>query len=82
MKKRQEMRKRCQALVLAGILGAGTLGSAYTAYAAGPGETPASVGASAAGGPGDVGRGQCGGEIERNARVQKDTGVFHSQAPF
>ena len=48
MKKRQEMRKRCQALVLAGILGAGTLGSAYTAYAAGPGETPASVGASAA----------------------------------
>ena len=36
----------------------------------------------AAGGPGDVGRGQCGGEIERNARVQKDTGVFHSQAPF
>ena len=38
MKKRQEMRKRCQALVLAGILGAGTLGSAYTAYAAGPGE--------------------------------------------
>ena len=51
MKKRQEMRKRCQALVLAGILGAGTLGSAYTAYAAGPGETPASVGASAAGGP-------------------------------
>lgn len=26
MKKRQEMRKRCQALVLAGILGAGTLG--------------------------------------------------------
>ena len=31
MKKRQEMRKRCQALVLAGILGAGTLGSAYTA---------------------------------------------------
>ena len=48
MKKRQEMRKRCQALVLAGILGAGTLGSAYTAYAAGPGEMPASVGASAA----------------------------------
>lgn len=55
MKKRQEMRKRCQALVLAGILGAGTLGSAYTAYAAGPGETPASVGASAAGGPGVTG---------------------------
>lgn len=55
MKKRQEMRKRCQALVLAGILGAGTLGSAYTAYAAGPGETPASVGASAAGGPGETG---------------------------
>ena len=49
------MRKRCQALVLAGILGAGTLGSAYTAYAAGPGETPASVGASAAGGPGVTG---------------------------
>lgn len=55
MKKRQEMRKRCQALVLAGILGAGTLGSAYTAYAAGPGEMPASVGASAAGGPGETG---------------------------
>ncbi len=55
MKKRQEIRKRCQALVLAGILGAGTLGSAYTAYAAGPGETPASVGASAAGGPGETG---------------------------
>lgn len=55
MKKRQEMRKRCQALVLAGILGAGTLESAYTAYAAGPGETPASVGASAAGGPGVTG---------------------------
>ena len=55
MKKRQERRKRCQALVLAGILGAGTLGSAYTAYAAGPGETPASVGASAAGGPGVTG---------------------------
>ena len=55
MKKRQEMRKRCQALVLAVILGAGTLGSAYTAYAAGPGETPASVGASAAGGPGETG---------------------------
>ena len=55
MKKRQEMRKRCQALVLAGILGAGTLGSAYTAYAAEPGETPASVGASAAGGPGVTG---------------------------
>lgn len=55
MKKRQEMRKRCQALVLAGILGAGTLGSAYTAYAAGSGETPASVGASAAGGPGVTG---------------------------
>ena len=55
MKKRQEMRKRCQALVLAGILGAGTLGSVYTAYAAGPGETPASVGASAAGGPGETG---------------------------
>lgn len=55
MKKRQGMRKRCQALVLAGILGAGTLGSAYTAYAAGPGETPASVGASAAGGPGVTG---------------------------
>lgn len=55
MKKRQEMRKRCQALVLAGILGAGTLGSAYTAYAAGPGETPASVGASATGGPGVTG---------------------------
>lgn len=55
MKKRQEMRKRCQALVLAGILGAGTFGSAYTAYAAGPGETPASVGASAAGGPGVTG---------------------------
>lgn len=51
MKKRQEMRKRCQALVLAGILGAGTLGSAYTAYAAGPGEMPAS----AAGGPGETG---------------------------
>ena len=49
------MRKRGQALVLAGILGAGTLGSAYTAYAAGPGETPASVGASAAGGPGVTG---------------------------
>lgn len=49
------MRKRCQALVLAGILGAGTLGSAYTAYAAGPGEMPASVGASAAGGPGETG---------------------------
>ena len=44
------MRKRCQALVLAGILGVGTLGSAYTAYAAGPGEMPVSVGASAAGG--------------------------------
>ena len=44
MKKRQEMRKRCQALVLAGILGAGTLGSAYTAYAAGPGETGGSGG--------------------------------------
>ena len=55
MKKRQEMRKRCQALVLAGILGAGTLGAAYTAYAAGPGEMPASVGASAAGGPGETG---------------------------
>lgn len=55
MKKRQEMRKRCQALVLAGILGAGILGSAYTAYAAGPGEMPASVGASAAGGPGVTG---------------------------
>lgn len=55
MKKRQEMRKRCQALVLAGILGAGTLGSAYTAYAAGPGEMPVSVGASAAGGPGETG---------------------------
>ena len=55
MKKRQEMRTRCQALVLAGILGAGTLGSAYTAYAAGPGEMPASVGASAAGGPGETG---------------------------
>lgn len=55
MKKRQEMRKRCQALVLAGILGAGTLGSAYTAYASGPGEMPASVGASAAGGPGETG---------------------------
>lgn len=55
MKKRQEMRKRCQALVLAGILGAGTLGSAYTAYAAGPGETPASVGAPASGGPGAAG---------------------------
>lgn len=55
MKKRQEMRKRCQALVLAGILGAGTLGSAYTAYAAGSGEMPASVGASAAGGPGETG---------------------------
>lgn len=55
MKKRQEMRKRCQALVLAGILGAGTLGPAYTAYAAGPGEMPASVGASAAGGPGETG---------------------------
>jgi glucan-binding YG repeat protein len=55
MKKRQEMRKRCQALVLAGILGAGTLGSAYTAYAAGPGEMPASVAASAAGGPGETG---------------------------
>lgn len=55
MKKRQEMRKRCQALVLAGILGVGTLGSAYTAYAAGPGEMPASVGASAAGGPGETG---------------------------
>lgn len=55
MKKRQEMRKRCQALVLAGILGAGTLGSVYTAYAAGPGEMPASVGASAAGGPGETG---------------------------
>ena len=55
MKKRQEMRKRCQALVLAGILGVGTLGSAYTAYAAGPGEMPVSVGASAAGGPGETG---------------------------
>ena len=55
MKKRQEMRKRCQALVLAGILGAGTLGSVYTAYAAGPGEMPVSVGASAAGGPGETG---------------------------
>lgn len=55
MKKRQEMRKRCQALVLAGILGAGTLGSAYTAYAAGPGETPASVGAPASGGSGAAG---------------------------
>lgn len=52
MKKRQEMRKRCQALVLAGILGAGTLGPAYTACAAGPGETSASVGAPALGGPG------------------------------
>ena len=49
------MRKRCQALVLAGILGAGTLGSAYTAYAAGPGETSASVGAPATGGPGVTG---------------------------
>lgn len=55
MKKRQEMRKRCQALVLAGILGAGTLGSVYTAYAAGPGETSASVGAPATGGPGVTG---------------------------
>ena len=55
MKKRQEMRKRCQALVLAGILGAGTLGSAYTAYAAGPGETSASVGTPATGGPGVTG---------------------------
>lgn len=32
------MKRRCQALVLAGILGAGILGSADTAYAAGPGE--------------------------------------------
>ena len=51
MKKRQEMRKRCQALVLAGILGTGTLGPAYTAYAVGPGETSASVGAPASESP-------------------------------
>ena len=55
MKKRQEMRKRCQALVLAGILSAGTLGPAGTACAAGPGETSAAVGHISSGGPGAAG---------------------------
>ena len=73
MKKRQEMRKRCQALVLAGILGAGTLGSAYTAYAAGPGETPASVGASAAGGPGETGGSGGTGNVPSASSTSENT---------
>ena len=73
MKKRQEMRKRCQALVLAGILGAGTLGSAYTAYAAGPGETPASVGASAAGGPGVTGGSGGTGNVPSASSTSENT---------
>ena len=73
MKKRQEMRKRCQALVLAGILGAGTLGSAYTAYAAGPGEMPASVGASAAGGPGETGGSGGTGNVPSASSTSENT---------
>lgn len=73
MKKRQEMRKRCQALVLAGILGAGTLGSVYTAYAAGPGETPASVGASAAGGPGETGGSGGTGNVPSASSTSENT---------
>lgn len=73
MKKRQEMRKRCQALVLAGILGAGTLGSAYTAYAAGPGEMPASVGASAAGGPGVTGGSGGTGNVPSASSTSENT---------
>ena len=73
MKKRQEMRKRCQALVLAGILGAGTLGSVYTAYAAGPGETPASVGASAAGGPGVTGGSGGTGNVPSASSTSENT---------
>ena len=73
MKKRQEMRKRCQALVLAGILGAGTLGSAYTAYAAGPGETPASVGAPASGGPGAAGGSGGAGNVSSSPGASENT---------
>lgn len=73
MKKRQEMRKRCQALVLAGILGAGTLGSAYTAYAAGPGETPASVGAPASGGPGAAGGPGGAGNVSSSPGASENT---------
>ena len=67
------MRKRCQALVLAGILGAGTLGSVYTAYAAGPGETPASVGASAAGGPGVTGGSGGTGNVPSASSTSENT---------
>lgn len=73
MKKRQEMRKRCQALVLAGILGAGTLGSAYTAYAAGPGETPASVGAPASGEPGAAGGPGGAGNVSSSPGASENT---------
>ena len=55
MKKRQEMRKRLPGTCTGWNSGRRNLGSAYTAYAAGPGEMPASVGASAAGGPGETG---------------------------
>lgn len=79
MKKRQEMRKRCQALVLAGILGAGTLGSAYTAYAAGPGETPASVGAPASGGPGAAGGPGGAGNVSSSPGASENTkGADHT----
>ena len=67
------MRKRCQALVLAGILGAGTLGSAYTAYAAGPGETPASVGAPASGGPGAAGGPGGAGNVSSSPGASENT---------
>lgn len=62
MKNKMHMIKRCQALAMAGIIGAGTLLPAGTALAIGPGETSAPVVSS----PGPGGPGQTSGGTGSN----------------
>ena len=68
MKRKQEMKKRCQALLLAGILGAGTLGPAATVYAIGPGETGSQTGQVTSGGPGATGNNTSSGNTETGSQ--------------
>lgn len=59
MRKKLHMRKRCQVLAMAGLIGAGTLMPGGTALAMGPGESPSSIvtnsGPGGPGGPGNPG---------------------------
>lgn len=66
MKRKTHMMKRCHALALAGIIGAGTILPAQTSLAVGPGETNSSVVVSP-GGPGGPGNADTTGSTGANS---------------